>query len=347
MTQILTPILIGARRVERRSTTRPEPGPGQLVLRCRANALCGSDHGLFEHGSTTVAGHELAGEVVATGAGTTTPVGARGVVYLMAYCGRCRSCAAGATNVCLAKTGDQGFNRDGGLGPYALVEERMFFAVDDSIDFALATVLLDVMGTSGHALDRALAVRRDVESVHVAGAGPVGLGAVVMSTIRFGPDVPVYVSDVSGWRLDLAASFGAVPVAVEAVGDLPAYDLAIDASGQAVARESAIRGLGRRGVLVCVGHGGGLNLDVSRDLISREVTVLGSEYFPYADLARNHALLLEHRELIAPVITHRFDVAQVQEAFETFFDGRTGKVVVTQNGEPPRVDGDQAGVNGG
>ncbi len=330
---LTAPVLTGDGHVGSRTVRRPQPGPGQLVLRCRANAICGSDRGLFRTGSTTIAGHEAAGEVVAAGTETTTPAGSRGVVYLMSYCGRCRSCAAGATNVCLDKGGDMGFNRDGGLGPYELVEERMFFPVADSIPFPVATMLLDVMGTSGHALDRALAVRPDIASIHIAGAGPVGLGALIMSQIRFGPDVPVHISDVSDWRLDLAASFGAEPVRASEVGRLAPFDLAIDASGRTAARVAAVRQLTPRGVLVCVGHGEELVLDVSPDLIAKEVTVMGSEYFPYADLVRNHGLLLEHRELLDRVITHEFDVSRVGEAFDTFFASRTGKVVVTQDAD--------------
>ena len=102
---LTTPVLTGDGRVATRPAHRPGPGPGQLLIRCRANALCGSDRGLFRHGATTIAGHEASGEVAAAGEGCATPVGTRGVVYLMAYCGRCRSCLAGATNVCAASVG--------------------------------------------------------------------------------------------------------------------------------------------------------------------------------------------------------------------------------------------------
>ena len=58
-----------------------------------------------------------------------------------------------------------------------------------------------------------------------------------------------------------------------------AIDIAIDTSGNSAARQACLNVLDRRGVLVCVGHGGGLTLDVSRDVISVERAVLGSEYF--------------------------------------------------------------------
>ncbi|MGC4942398.1 alcohol dehydrogenase catalytic domain-containing protein [Kribbella sp. DT2] len=321
-------VLIGDGRVGFREVERPEPGVGELVVRCRANAICGSDRGAFDSGAAVVQGHEAAGEVIAAGAGTSTAVGTRGVVYLMVFCGECRSCRAGATNVCLDKRGDMGFNRAGGLGPYEVVDERVFFPVDDRVPFATATALLDVMGTSGHALDRALMLRPEIEDLYVAGVGPVGLGVLLMAKLRFGVDFPVYVSDVSPWRVEFAAGLGAAPRKVE---ELPLVDAAVDASGRTEARQAAVRRLGRRGVLVCVGHGQRLELDVSRDLVSNEAAVIGSEYFPYGDFERNHALLVDNLDQASKLITHQFDLSETQLAFETFLSGESGKIVVTQD----------------
>jgi threonine dehydrogenase-like Zn-dependent dehydrogenase len=107
-------------------------------------------------------------------------------------------------------------------------------------------------------------------------------------------------------------------------------DVAFDSTGNADARRIAIDVLGRRGVLVCVGHGSSLALDVSRDLIAPERAVLGSEYFRFDEMPANLDLLLAHRAELAKVITHTFDVADLAEAFETFLTGRSGKVIVTQ-----------------
>ena len=89
--------------------------------------------------------------MIATGEGTHTFAGARGAVFLMDYCGRCRSCRAGHTNQCLAKRNDMGFTADGGYGPFELVHESNFFPVPDDLPAPEATLLLDVMGTGGHA----------------------------------------------------------------------------------------------------------------------------------------------------------------------------------------------------
>ena len=81
---------------------------------------------------------------------------------------------------------------------------------------------------------------------------------------------------------------------------------------------------------MCAGHGEGLSLDVSRDLIAPERAVLGSEYFRYDELHSNLQILREHLPYLRQIITHRFAVQDIQEAFGIFLRGETGKVLVVQ-----------------
>jgi threonine 3-dehydrogenase len=311
-----------------------DPGPGELLVRVQANAICGTDREQFYSGSEVTPGHEAAGTVELAGEATTTAVGTRGAVYLMDYCGQCRSCKLGHTNQCLNKRADMGFTKDGGYGPYETIHESNFFPVPDDVSAVEATLLLDVMGTSGHAISRVDRMREDVESIYVAGGGPIGLGLLVMAKLHYGGDIRVFLGDISAWRLEYAEQLGAIPVDASdrnnIVATVGSVDAAFDSTGKESARRSAMSVLGKRGVLVCVGHGEGLALDVSSDLIAPERSVLGSEYFRFNEMAGNLALLRSHRADLARVITDTYSVDQIGRAFETFFSGRAGKVVVTQ-----------------
>lgn len=332
------PAFTGGGKISFREKAVPQPGAGQLLIQVKANALCGSERGQFYEGTEITPGHEAAGIVVATGSGTKIQVGTPGVIFLMDFCGTCRSCRLGFTQQCLAKRGDMGFNRDGGYGPYELVHENIFFPVDETISLTEATLLLDIMGTSGHALQRAKLVRPDVESVVVAGAGPIGLGVLAMIRIVFGKELPVIITDTVDFRLKLAEGLGGFPVDLkrQTLEDglhshgLPSVDAAFDTSGKAVARRASLNILSQRGVLVCVGHGEGLDLTVSPDLIAPERAILGSEYFPYTDLPTNLSYLLQHRTYLTQIITHRLPIHELQAAFELFLSGNSGKVVVEQ-----------------
>lgn len=314
----------------------PLPGPGQLLLAVGANALCGSERGQFLRGAPVTPGHEAAGTVVAAGSGTHTAVGTRGGVFLMVFCGTCRSCRQGLTNQCLDKRGDMGFNRDGGYAQYELIDESVFFPVPDALSATDTTLLLDIMGTGGHAIARGQRVHGDITSLLITGAGPIGLGVLAMARLILGASVPVYITDVVPYRLSLAERLGGLPISV-ADGTLAdglqrhgvsAVDLAIDTSGKGAARQAILENLDKRGVLVCVGHGEGLTLEVSKHLIAPEHAVLGSEYFCFGELPVNLALLSEHRAYLAQIITHRFPLVDIQPAFELFFKGESGKVVI-------------------
>lgn len=314
-----------------------DPGPGELLLRVRANAICGTDREQFYAGSGVVPGHEAAGTVALSGPGTAIPAGTTGVVYLMDYCGLCRSCKLGHTNQCLHKRADMGFSHDGGYGPYETIHESNFFPVPDDVSPVEATLLLDVIGTSSHAISRAGALRSDVESIYIAGGGPIGVGLLVMAKLRYGSDVPVYLGDLSTWRLEYAQRLGAIPVdasdAANVVATVRQVDVAFDTTGKETARRIALSVLGKRGILACVGHGERLTLDVSGDLIAPERAILGSEYFRFGDLPENLAVLRNHRAQLGKIITHTYPIAEINQAFATFFSGQACKVVVTQGPE--------------
>ncbi|MBM7564924.1 alcohol dehydrogenase catalytic domain-containing protein [Paenibacillus sacheonensis] len=336
--QMLSPVFTGNGEVAYVTKDVPRPGPGQLLIRSKANALCGSDKGYYLNGSGQhTPGHEIAGFVVDAGPNTNAKPGTPGVVFLMDFCGQCRSCKLGYTNQCFNKRADMGFSHDGGYGEYVLINENIFFPIDADLSFSDATLLLDIMGTGGHATRRATLAREDIESVLITGAGPIGLGILGMVKIMLGQDVPVYVTDMNEYRLALAKKLGGIPVhagsedlaaRLAADGFADGVDAAFDSSGQTSARQLCVQRLGKRGVLVCVGHGGEVLLDVSSNLIAPERTVLGSEYFTYGELEANAAYLRQHREYLSQIITHRFPASQLQEASELFFGGQCGKVVV-------------------
>ena len=79
--------------------------------------------------------------------------------------------------------------------------------------------------------------------------------------------------------------------------------------------------------IICVGHGEGIALKISPDIIAPERRIVGSEYFRYNELPTNLQRLREHRSYL----THRMGVDQIQQAFESFFfASETGKVIIEQ-----------------
>src|SRR6478736_3487642 len=98
--------LIGAGRAEVVDLPRPQPGPGEVLLRVLAAGVCRTDLALLRTGGDGLAlpvtlGHEVVGEVMELGEGVAGPRrGSVVAVYELLGCGRCRACARGRDNFC-------------------------------------------------------------------------------------------------------------------------------------------------------------------------------------------------------------------------------------------------------
>ena len=128
----------------------PEPGPGQILLRVRACAVCRTDlhvvdGELKDPALPLVPGHEIVGEVLAAGPGPDAgrfPAGARvGVPWLGWTCGQCAYCAGGRENLC-GEARFTGYQIDGGFAEYALADARFCFPLPAGCPDAQAAPLL-------------------------------------------------------------------------------------------------------------------------------------------------------------------------------------------------------------
>ena len=65
---------------------------------------------------------------------------------------------------------------------------------------------------------------------------------------------------------------------------------------------------------------------------SKERSILGSEYFSYNELEGNHQLLKNNQEYLSQIITHKYPIDEIQNAYDHFFstDSNAGKIAVYQ-----------------
>jgi len=151
----------------------PVPGPGQLLLRVRACAVCRTDLHVIDGDLTNpklplVLGHEIVGTVMARGRGATrVEVGARvGVPWLGWTCGVCTYCTTDRENLCI-RARFTGYQIDGGYAERCVADERFCFALPDSYDDVSAAPLL-CAGLIGY---RALRAAGDATALGLYGFG--------------------------------------------------------------------------------------------------------------------------------------------------------------------------------
>jgi propanol-preferring alcohol dehydrogenase len=126
----------------------PRPGPGEVLLRVGACAVCRTDLHVVDGelpapALPLIPGHEIVGHVAACGEGAARfGIGARvGVPWLGWTCGTCGFCRAGAENLC-ASARFTGYTRPGGYAEFTVADERFCFALPDAYDALHAAPLL-------------------------------------------------------------------------------------------------------------------------------------------------------------------------------------------------------------
>jgi len=157
---------------------RPQPGPGQVLVRVTHSGVCGTDYKIY-NGSIKVPyplipGHEMAGEIVdatrggpAVGGPGELKPGDRVIVDPETYDGTCFYCQKGLTNLC-PNGALIGRDVDGGFAEYLMVPASQVFKLPDSIDDRTAP-MIQVLTTCLHA-------QRQVETFPGDTVAVIGLG---------------------------------------------------------------------------------------------------------------------------------------------------------------------------
>src|SRR5437667_1354192 len=132
---------IGQRQAIVHEKAEPIPQAGEVLIRMRLAAICGSDlHGYRrprredDSAGSWTPGHEPCGEVVDLGSdGSTLRQGERVLVYHRIGCGRCVECRTGSTNICQHRVAALGFGRDGADAGYLAAPANRCYPIPQSM----------------------------------------------------------------------------------------------------------------------------------------------------------------------------------------------------------------------
>ena len=187
---------------------QPTPGPGQLLLRVRACAVCRTDLHVVEgelpvHRTPLVVGHQIVGEVV-DGATRERPLGMRvGVSWMGGVDGTCWYCQNGMENLCDAPV-FTGYDVDGGYAEFAVARADFTYPLPAELDDQHAAPLL-CAGVIGYRALRVAGVQRG-DRVGLFG---FGASAHLMLPVLQAWECEVYVATRGDAHRRLAHSLGA------------------------------------------------------------------------------------------------------------------------------------------
>jgi len=232
----------------------PVPGPGELLLRVKACAVCRTDlhvldGDLAEPKLPLVLGHEIVGVVERAGEGASRYArGARvGVPWLGSTCGRCRFCAEGSENLCDAAR-FTGYHRDGGFAQLAVADERFCFPVPEAFSDVEAAPLL-CAGLIGY---RTLRMAGDPRTVGIWGFGAAA--HLVAQVARFeGREVYAFTRPGDEGARRFALALGAAWAGGSDALPPEPLDAALVFAPVGALVPAALRSVRKGGVVVCGG----------------------------------------------------------------------------------------------
>src|SRR5262245_24120556 len=341
----------GEREIELMEFLDPTPGPEEVVVEIKASGMCGSDlhqyrrpksggesiGGLPVNPNPVIGGHEPCGVVAAIGPGVSekmASVGQRVMVHHYKGCTVCEHCRSGWSQLCQEEPVlVYGNNAHGGHARYLKVPAFTLVPLPDELSFTAGAAVSCGTGTAYGALRR-LKISGD-NTIALFGQGPVGLSATQLAAAM---GARVIALDVSPERRQLAREFGAHEVIdarsndpVAAIRDLTHGEGAhktLDTSGAAEARAAAVRATRAWGTACYVGERGQVTLDVSPDLLRRQITLVGSWTFSTQGQADCAEFVADHNIAVEKLFTHRWRLDEADAAYRLFDTQTTGKGVI-------------------
>jgi L-iditol 2-dehydrogenase len=328
----------------------PEPGHGEVLCRVRACGVCGTDLEIRDNGwegaeFPFIMGHEWTGEVAELGPGTTDQfeVGDRVVSEPHDGCGVCRNCKVGKYTACL-NYGDfeknhnhYGFTVDGGYAQYAVIPEKNLHHLPEDLSFQEGT-LITTAACSLYAVERANVEAGDF--VAVLGPGAIGLLAAEIAKFRGAGEV--LVTGTREPRLEAARAMGADHTVnvreedpVERAKELTdgvGPDTVIEAAGVHQAQTQAIEMVRRGGKVGLVGNPGEGVAEIDTQwIVSGDLDVTGVKAEGMNSSHRVTQMMAKREFVTDPVLTHEYDLEELEEAMTTFENREGGAIKVIVN----------------
>ena len=343
-------VFTGDRNLELRDFPDPTPGQGEVVLEIKASGMCGSDLHVYREPANpegseaggiarvqgVIAGHEPCGIVAAVGSGVSereATIGQRVMDHHYDGCGTCKHCRGGWTQMCLEGATVYGTGGNGGHAHYMKVPAHTLVPLPDELSFETGAAISCGTGTAWGTLKRLNL--QGGETLAIFGQGPVGLSATQLAVAM---GARVIALDVSPERRKMAEDFGADVVIdalsndpVEAIRDLTHGEGAhktLDCSSAPQARAAAVRAARSWGTACFVGERGDVRLDVSPDLLRRQITLVGSWTFSKQGQAECAEFVADRKIAVDKLFTHRWKLEEAEEAYKLFDTQTTGKAVI-------------------
>lgn len=335
-------VMTSPRTIEIRHVPKPVPSEEQVLVRVQRIGVCGSDihvyHGQHPYTSyPVVQGHEVSGTIECVGAAVHgfSP-GDRVVTMPQVTCGVCYPCRHGMYHIC-DRLRVMGFQTGGAAQDYLPVDAGMAVKIPDRLGLDQAA-MIEPLAVAVHALGRF----GDIQGKNVAVLGAGTIGNMVAQAARAAGAKLVLVSDVSGYRVEMARRVGFSLVVDRLHDDLAGAwqafgpdgaDVILECAGSREAIADAVQ-LARKGSMIVVVGVFGTPPVVDLGLVQdRELMLAGSLMYRRNDYETAIAMAASGAIHFHELITHRFPLEDYAAAYRAIDEARGNimKVIIELN----------------
>lgn len=337
----------GKDRIAVEEVPKPTPRAGEAVIRITTTTICGTDvhivRGEYPVKPGLVLGHEPVGVVDALGPGLDGlfAVGQRVIVGAITPCGQCFYCLNGVHSQCGGGLGGWRFGNtiNGAWAEYLLVPDARanLAPIPDGLADEDVVLCPDIFSTGLSGAESGNI--RVGDAVAVFAQGPIGLCATLGAKLK-GAALIIGI-DSNDARLEMARRLGANvtlnlregdPVAaIKQLTDGRGVDVAIEALGRQETFENALRAIRPGGTLSSLGvYSGKLVAPYEAFYAGLGDQKIVTTLCPggHERMRRLMAMIANHRVDLAPLVTHRFALDDIEEAFDLFSHQRDGVLKV-------------------
>ena len=312
---------------------RPEPGPGEVLIKVMASGICGTDihilEGEYVGAYPVIPGHEFSGVVEQAGqAVSRIKVGDKVAVEPNIACDNCSYCLNNQQNFCENWQG-VGVTLPGGMAEYVIAPEKAVFDIGE-LEFEegafvepLSCVLHGVQKTCIRLADR----------VVILGAGPIGI--LLLQAVNVQGAQSVTVVELDQARAEAAQTVGADQI-YRSLDGLPkdAFEVVIDATGVIPVMKRTPEFTRKGGKILLFGVPPKTNVEFDAfTLFLKGLTILTS-YTSVRNSLQAIDLLKNKRINVKPLISHRLPLAKFEHGVNLIKNKQENvkKVLITPNG---------------
>lgn len=320
-------VIYGPKDIRIEEATLPTIKDDEVLVKVKVCGVCPFDMraytGIKKLSKPTILGHEVSGIIEEIGRGVSEfKKGDRVVLDLAIRCGKCRYCRAGKGNLC-----ENLGPLPGAFAEYTKAPVSNVFRISEDLSFEEAS-FTEPLASSLNGIERGQI--RLGDNVVIIGAGQIGLMLIQLAKLS---GAQVIVSDMLENRRKKASELGAdvvidpskedVAQKVRSITNNFGADAVIIAVGNTKAIEEGIKMTGKAGRVVLFGAvwpQTTIQTDPNH-IHYDEIVITGAEMRTLDQFARSLDLLAKKKVHVKQLITHRYPLEKIKEAFETALSG--------------------------